>query len=358
MRGWSVQRALLGKEWQHNRGYFWITVVLLIYVPVLKSLYYLLRGGDAAREWAKQLAYIVNFHQMAMGPPPAFQDTMHILGVAVAILLGAILLGEERKGSLTCLLTTPVARREIVLTKFLFGTGTLLLAMGINFLFLSAMSGPLGLDLSLMTLIRWGLIMSLGLIGLFTLSLFASTATSGTLPAAGLSFLLIYLPGMLVAMVENTAVRYFHAPQLFSIKAQYAESYLTITNYLTGEHWSIVQHVDHLPGWRGIGVSSSRGPAPHLGLESGLLLLIIVILLGLSILVFELLSLDEQGAFFASHRTRQVFIILGGLLAGYIFIFPYCTTLSVFLSGLLVLILAVWGLFEWLPRKRTGIRSG
>jgi ABC-type transport system involved in multi-copper enzyme maturation permease subunit len=351
MRRWSVQRALLAKEWQHNRGYFWITAVLLVYVPVLKSLYYLLRGGDAAREWVKQLVYILNFHQMVMGPPPVSQDTMHILGVAVAILLGAILLGEERKGSLTYLLTTPVARREIVLTKFLFGTGTLLVAMGINFLFLSAMSGPLGLDLSLMTLIRWGLIMSLSLIGLFTLSLFVSTFTSGTMPAAGLSFLLIYLPGMLVAMLENTAARYFHVSELFSIKAQYVQGYLTFTDYITGEHWSIVHHVEHLPGWRTTGVSWSSGPPPHLGLESGVLLLGIVILLGLSILIFEHLSLDEQGAFFASHRPRQVFIILCALLAGYLLIFPYCTTLPIFLGWLFVMIIAVFGLFEWLPKK-------
>ncbi|MDD3365541.1 MAG: hypothetical protein PHZ03_11215, partial [Syntrophomonas sp.] len=66
--------------------------------------------------------------------------------------------------------------------------------------------------------------------------LFASTFTSGPLPAAGLSFFLIYLPGMLVALVENTAARYFHAPEIFSIKAQYVGSYLTITDQLfTGE---------------------------------------------------------------------------------------------------------------------------
>ncbi len=155
-------------------------------------------------------------------------------------------------------------------------------------------------------------------------------------------------------MLENTAARYFHASELFSIKAQYVGNYLTITDYLTGEHWSIVHHVEHLPGWRGTGVSSSSGPPPHLGLESGVLLLGIVILLGLSILIFEHLSLDEQGAFFASHRPRQVFVILVGLLAGYILIFPYCTTLPIFLGWLFVMIIAVFGLFEWLPKKLKG----
>ena len=351
MSRWRVLRALLAKEWQKNRGYFWVTAVLVIYGPVLQSLYYLMQGQDAAWGWGQQLAYMLGFQQRVMGPSPFSSNTLYLLGVAAAILLGALLLGEERKGSLTYLVTTPVSRRDIVLTKSLFGTGSILAAMGINLLFISAMSGSLGLDLSPMTLIRWGLIMSLGLIGLFTLSLFASTFTSGPLSAAGLSFLLVYLPGILVALVETTAARYFHVSESFSIKAQYVGNYLTITDYLTGEHWFMVQHVDHHNDWRMTGVSGVSGPAPHLGLESGLLLLVIAVLVGFAIIVFEHLSLDEQGTFFASHRPRQVFLVLGGLLAGYLFIFPSCTTLPAFLAGLCVIIIVMFGLFEWLPKK-------
>jgi len=351
MSRWRVPHALLAKEWQKNRGYFGVTVVLVIYGPVLQSLYYLLQGKDAAWGWGQQLAYMLGFQHRVMGPSPFSSNTLYLLGVAVAVLLGALLLGEERKGSLTYLVTTPVSRRDIVLTKFLFGTGTLLAAMGITLLFLSAMSGSLGLDLSPMTFVRWGLLMSLTLIGLFTLTLFTATFTSGPMPAAGLSFILIYLPGMLAAMVDSTAARYFHVPESFSIKAHYVANYLTITDYLTGEHWFVVQHVDHFPNWIMTGVSGSSGPAPSLGLESGMLLLITVILLGFAILVFEYISLDEQGAFFASNRTRRVFVILVGLLAGYIFIFPYCTTLPIFLGWLFVMIIAVFWLFEWLPKK-------
>lgn len=357
MRKWSAQRALLSKELHHNRGYFLVTAVLLIYVPVLKSMYYLLQGGKTVREWGLQLAYMVDFQQMVMGPPPLSQDAMPILAVAAAMLLGALLLGEERKGSLTYLVTTPVSRRNIVFTKFLSGTGTLLAAMGINTLFLIALSGPLGLDLSLTVLMRWGLIMSLGLISLFTMTLFASALTSGPLSAAGLSILLIYLPRMLAAMVDSIAARYLHVSELFSIKAQYVQQYLTIPAYLTGEHWYRVDHVDHM-GWIITGVSGvSSNIPPNLGLESGLLVLIIVILLALALLIFERLSLDEQGAFFAGHRIRQVFVTLGGLLAGYIFIFPLCSTLPVFLAGLLVLFIAFWGIFKWLPQKLAGIRA-
>ncbi|MEQ8201026.1 MAG: ABC transporter permease [Syntrophomonadaceae bacterium] len=352
MSRWRVVHALLAKEWQKNRGYFLVTAVLVIYGPVLQSLYYLLQGQDAARGWGQQLAYMLSFQYMVMGPSPFSSNTLYLLGVAAAILLGALLLGEERKGSLTYLLTTPVGRREIVLTKFLFGTGALLLAMAINLLFLSAISGSLGLDLGPMTLIRWGLLMSLSLVGLFTLSFFASTFTSGPLPAAGLSFILIYLPAMLAAMVENIAARYYHVSETFSINAQYVQRYLTIPAYLTGEHWFTIQHVDHHFDWRMTGVSMvSSAQPPNLGLESGILLLFIAAVVGFAVIVFEHLSLEEQGTFFASHRSRQIFLVLGGLLIGYLTIFPSCTTLPTLLAGLGVIIISTLGLFEWLPHR-------
>ncbi|MEN6327250.1 MAG: hypothetical protein ABFD18_13750, partial [Syntrophomonas sp.] len=75
--------ALLSKELRHNRGYFLVTGILLTYVPVMKSLFYQLQGGEKARIWAKQLEYILGFHQMIIRPESTVvaQDTMFTLGV-------------------------------------------------------------------------------------------------------------------------------------------------------------------------------------------------------------------------------------------------------------------------------------
>lgn len=357
MRKWNVLKALLSKELQHNRGYFLVALVLLIYVPVLKSLFYLLQGGKMVFAWGEQLSYMLYFYQLPVGPPPIPHNDLHYPGIIAAILLGALLLGEERKGSLSYLVTTPVSRRDIVLSKFLVGSITLLLAMGINTVFLISLSGSLGLNVDLMIFLRWGLIMGLGLVCIFTLSLFTSTFTSAVLPAAGLSFLLIYLPGALIAMLENIAARYFHASQSFSIKTLYLGEYLTITDYLTGDHWSIIHDIDHFADWRMYSYSSVSGPSPQLYMETIPLLLAILLLLGFAVIVLQRISLDEQGALFASPGTRRLFIGLGGLLFAYILAFPLCSTLILFLIWTIGIIIAFYGLGEYLPRRLRKART-
>lgn len=350
MRKWNVLKTLVGKELQHNRGYFLVALVLLIYGPVLKSLYYFGQGEAPAHKWGIQLAYMIHFNQSTMGLPPALDNTMYILAIMGSLLLGAILLGEEHKGSLGYLVTTPVSRRSILLSKFLVGSLTLLLAMGINMAFILTFSGALGIDAYSFLIPRWGLLMSLGLLSMFTLALFTSTFTSAVLPAASLSFLLMYLPRTLVVMAEQIAARYFQAPESFSIKAQYFTRYLTITDYLNGEHWNIIEHVTHDPGWRMYGVSGTSGPAPQLGSEIYPLLVAILFLLGLAIIVFDRISLEEQGSFFAGPGTRRLFIGLGGLLISYIVVFPWCNTLLIFLSWTIAIIIALYGLGEYLPQ--------
>ncbi|HWQ76832.1 MAG TPA: ABC transporter permease subunit, partial [Syntrophomonas sp.] len=327
MNRWRGQRALLQKELRHHRGYFLVALLLLIYVPVLKSLYYLGQGGGVTQQWGQCLTYMLNFYQLPMGPPPLLQGSLHVFWLAAPILLGALLLGEERKGSLAFLVTTPVSRGDIILSKFLAGSASLLLAMAVNGAFLLAMSETLGVGVGAAGILRWELIMSLGLIALFTLALFTSTFTASALPAAGISFVLIYVPGALIAMAENMAARYFNASQSFSIKAHYLANYLTITDYLTGEHWNVIQSVDHFSDWMMYGISGMIGPAPRLELETIPLALAIIGLLGLAVLIFNRISLEEQGVLFAGRRTRLVFIVLGGLLISYVLVFPICRTL-------------------------------
>lgn len=357
MRKLNVFKTLVGKELQHNRGYYLVALVLLIYGPVIKSLYYYGQGEAPVLKWGVQLAYMIHFNQSSMGLPPALDNTMYILAIMGSLLLGAILLGEEHKGSLGYLVTTPVSRRSILLSKFLVGSLTLLLAMGINMAFLFTFSGALGIDAYSFLIPRWGLLMSLGLLSIFTLSLFTSTFTSAVLPAASLSFLLMYLPRTLVLMAEQIAARYFQASESFSIKAQYIAGYLTITDYLNGEHWNIIEQVTHDPGWRMYGVMGTNGPAPQLEWETIPLILAILFLLGFAIIVFNRISLEEQGSLFAGPGTRRFFIGLGGLLFAYIVAFPLCSTLLLFLSWTIGSIITFYGLGEYLPQRLREARA-
>lgn len=345
--------TLLTKEFRHNRGYFLVAGILLCYVPVIKSVLYLMQGGIKAKICAKQLEYIIGFHQMIITPELTVvtHDTMITLGMAASILLGAILLGEERKGSLSYLVTTPVSRWGIVVSKFLAGTSVLVTVMAINIIFLGIIAKPIGLDMDWSEILRWGQVTTLYLITLFVLALFASILTASVLSGAVLSYFLIYLPRMLVAMVENIAARYFQASQYFSIKAQYIASYLTVTDYVNGQHWITIHSVDHDYSWRWYGVGSGSGTMPNLLMEIVLLLLGIMILLLFAILIFQRLSLEKQGRFFAGPFIRKVLIGMIGLLAGYLFIFPVCRTLPMFLAGLLMMIAAFYVVFELLPNR-------
>jgi hypothetical protein len=69
-------------------------------------------------QWGEQLTYMLNFYQLPMGPPPLSQSSLHVIWLAAPILLGALLLGEERKGSLSYLVTTPVSPMTLYLVNF------------------------------------------------------------------------------------------------------------------------------------------------------------------------------------------------------------------------------------------------
>lgn len=344
-------QVLLRKEWQHNRGFFLVTGLLLMYVPTLKSLYYILAKPSQVVSWGGQLDYMLGFYQQ-LHPHFASIGDMHSLAILGVILLGALLLGEERRGGLTYLVTTPVRRRDIILAKFIAGMVTIILAMLANLLLVLVFSRQLGLEIGTAGLLRWILVAALTLLCLFTLVLLVSTFTAGVLQAGALGYFLIFLPGVMVAMLEHVAARYFSAAETFSIKLNYLASYLTITDYLNGDHWMRILGVDYHAGWRMSGYTGTNGPAPNLALESLILLLAIGLLLFLAVIIFERVSLEEQGRLFASHQARRFFIILAGLVAGYLFLFPPSSSLAIFLVALLATTAGFYFLLEWLPHRR------
>lgn len=348
MKSMGVMKALLEKELRHNRGYLLAAGVLSLYVPVFKSLLILLRSPEAALQWGRQLDNMIQFYQ---AHAPGFSaENLHLAGVAAAILLGALLLGEERRGGLYFLVTTPVSRPDIIVSKFLVGWGTIMILAGINYLFLTLCADPLGLTSSQPQITRWALISGLAYAAIFSLVLFTSAFTSGVLAAAGLGWVLMYVPGMLLALAENVAARYFLASQEFSIQMINLSRYLTLPDYLNGEHWMWISQVHHTDSWRYYTVSYGSGLVPGQGTEILLLVLGSLVFLILAVATFARVSLDETGTVFASPRARKIAILVSGLIVANILVFPPCTTLGGFMLGWLVLTMMLLGAVEWRPR--------
>lgn len=341
-----LNKALLWKEWRQNRGYFLLAGLLLTYVPVLKSLYFLVSGSAAVSEWGNHLNHMMHFQQ-GMANPAGYSAVMETWGMVVVILLGALMLGEERKGSLNYLASTPVSRRQIILAKFLAGSGVILLAMMVNSGFLMGMDFLLELPYTGLDVLNWAVLTSFVFLGMYTLTLMTSTFTANVLAAGGLSFGLMFLPRVVVSLIAISAYRYFSASQSFLIKAHYLGSYLTLTDYLTrfgrdGIITSIEVHGSFTA------VASSGSVALNIGNEGLFLIFGILFLLFLAVVIFERDSLEPGGTIFASRSARRCCEIVVTLLLGWGLALSWATSLGEFclyVAGFSLVVLVLLELF-------------
>ena len=302
-----LNRGLLWKEWRQNRWYFLLTGLLLAYVPVLKSLYFLSLGSKPVSEWG-HLNYIAGF---AQGRGTAMEPW----SMVAVILLGALMLGEERKGSLNYLVSTPASRGQIILAKFLVGSGVILLVMMVNSVFLLGMDNLFPVSYTRMDVLHWAVLTSLVFLGLYTLTLMASTFTSNVLAAGGLGFGLIFLPQTVIHLITVTAGKYFSASQSFLIKAHYLGSYLTLPDYLTRLGREAINTSDVHGSW--LGLTSTGSIHPDIWTEGLYLFLMILVLLLVAIVIFERSSLEPGGTIFASRRARRCGEITLTILLGW-----------------------------------------
>ncbi len=318
--------GLLWKEWRQNRGYFLLAGLLLTYVPVLKSLYFLVAGSTVISKWGYHLDNMIHFQQgMGNMGYSSFMETWGMM--LVAILLGALMLGAERKDSLSYLVSTPVSRRQIILVKFLTGSAVILLAMMINCSFLWGMDLFWGVPFTGGDVLNWGVLASLVLLGLYTLSLMTSTFTANVLAAGGLSFILIFLPRAVVSLITVTVGRYFSASQLFLIKSHYLGSYLTLTDYLTRSGRDRIMSIQDTGPI--IAIASSGSLPLDIGKESLFLVIGILFLLFLAIIIFEQVSLEPGGKIFASRSARRCCEITVTVFVGWGLVLSWFSSASV-----------------------------
>jgi len=348
----KTMKGLLEKEWRHNRGYFLTTLLIIIYAPVIKTIIHLLGSGNGLAQWLQELNYAIHFGS-GIRHPSSYTGIMEWLPFAGPVLLGLIVLGKEQQGSLKYLVSTPVSRGQIVLAKFFPGAAVIVLGMLVNVLFLTGLTWLYPMPFNSIDTLNWALLAgSLGL-AYFTMALMTATFTTGILGAGAVVFMLGLLPGMFTSMMENIAARYFAVSQSVSIKIYTIGSYFNLQDYITRSKRYITQ-VDHFDNSSITGIATGwyGGMVPDYLLESGLLLVGVLVFLVLSVIIFERISLSTGGSIFVSSSARKTVLVIVALFISYLLVFPRAETLVPFIIFFVILAGLIYIGMEYLYRCR------
>jgi ABC-type transport system involved in multi-copper enzyme maturation permease subunit len=322
-------KGLLEKEWRHNRGYFLTTLLIIIYAPVIKTMFHLFRGGANIEQWLQELNYALTFG-VGMAHPPVYSGLLQWIPALGALLLGVIILGEERKGGLNYLVSTPVSRWQIILAKFFPGAGVVILSMLVNGLFLVGLGSFQPVSYNTINVFNWCLLTGATCLCIFTAALMVSTFTSGVLAAGVVCYFLNVLPGMVMAMIEHIGARYFALAESVSIKLCKLGSYLTMSDYINHSERHITS-LKHDNNWITSCVSSTGGLGPDYLLDSCILLAGVLLFLILAIIIFERFSLQTGGTIFATGSARKTALAVGVLIISFWLVFPRVETLLKFI---------------------------
>jgi ABC-type transport system involved in multi-copper enzyme maturation permease subunit len=345
-------RVLLEKEFYHNRGYHLVAVLLFIFGPVVATLIAWLTGSLSSRVYF--LYSMLHFGSAEQAGPVSYSGTGMTLFWITSILLGSLLLGEERKGSLNYLVSTPVSRREIMVAKFMAGAGAIIFAMGINSLFLAGLSMIHPVPYTGQDVLNWALLLTSACLAFFTLALMVSTFTAGVLSAGMVTFFLSYLPSAVISLADTAAARYFDISESLSIKLYYLGSYLSIGDYITRNSREQVTSIDHWENSMMKGIATNGVLPPDYMLESLFLLLGVVILLFLAVKIFERAALELVGSVFASSTARRVSLAIVIIFIYYMIVFPRTDTLLRFILYMLLLCLATYKAIKLICRRLYG----
>ncbi len=327
----AAMKGLLDKEWRHSRGYMLVTLILMVYAPVIISLFSILKGDAALSQWGQELNYALHFGTNLMERfPEGYSGLMEWLPFTGAVLLGIIMLGTEQQSGLKYLVSTPVSRRQIILSKFIPGAATILIAMLINALFLIGLDWIYPMPFESRDVLNWTMLAGALSLAFYTLGLMAATFSVGVLAAGVVVFLLNILPGMLTGMIGNIAARYFAVSQAASVRIYTIGSYFNLHDYIS-RNGRDIDYIQHYTNFITItGVSSNSIKSPDYLLESGLLLIGVLLFLLLAVIIFERVSLSAGGTTFLSSGVRKAGLVIGATYIAYILVFSRAESLLAF----------------------------
>lgn len=226
-------RTLLWKDWKNSMA------MILLYFGMIFQIYplTLLRGLAKATEHKRQsaLAYIV----YRFGRPPSGLTLIVVMSV---VLLGSLLLGEERKRSTyNLLLAMPFSRKQIFISKYILGVGSVIAVYLINGLLLAiilASNSELRTFLSAQRISSWVLSQMVIMVTILSFT-FVFAAMTGTIAASTvLTGIFLIFPEGFVELIQINLGRiygYFYVYDILSPYGHFSRA-ITLVSYAADNH--------------------------------------------------------------------------------------------------------------------------
>ncbi len=336
-----IHKGLLWKEWRQNKGYLLAAFILLAYFPLFKPLGIIFFKGLISLP-VRQMSVTYNelyrwSNDMQMIMANTSSNSFIPVTIVGLVLLGAIVLGEERKGSIDYLVTTPVSRAEIIINKYLLGLGAVVVAVLLNTWFLLLLKWGFFSSIAYQyeEVLWWAMVIGALYIAIYSLAFMVSTFSGNVLAAGVFTGFLMLLPTLiqtiLMDIVSLTGPAYKTAGMTEKIF-----SYLYITSYLDA-HSQINYHL-------------------------GILLLLILagLFLLLSIKIFTINPLEKKGELFLFGNFKH----MGQIFIAFMSAFFHATTNAESILNMILLFIfyflmvyIVIGLIYWLlSYLRVGIK--
>jgi ABC-type transport system involved in multi-copper enzyme maturation permease subunit len=292
-----AMKGLLWKEWTQNRWYFLLAFLALGLQPSWGALNYgINQQGNIAIAWAFGIKQIL----------VAGSSAMETTAMVVAVFLAALMLTGERGNGLNYLVTTPVSRREIIISKFIGGSLALIIIMFlISLSFIVAIKWyPAGYKVS--EVINWSVITTLALLCLFSLGLWVASFTQGIVIVTLITAVIMALPWIFISMATQVYGQYYLLSASLELKLRYLQTYFFIPNYISREGYFIASSHG--------GLITGGANAPFYPLEITVLVLISGFCLWGAIKMLERNPLESPGEILLWGSFRQIGMILIALL--------------------------------------------
>lgn len=293
-------KGLLWKEWHQYRWYFVLALVLISAEPILTPLSIQIgKLSNSAYAWSVGIKHI-----LATG----FSTTETTLMVGV-VLLAALMLAGERGGTLNYLVTAPVSRRQIIISKFISGSLAIIAIMSVISLFFVAAQELQPALYSVQEVLNWAVITTGALLCLFSLTLLAASFCQGILSSALITMLIVGLPGILISIASQVLRQLGTLSAGMELKLRYLGTYLFIPDYISRDGRYI---------WDSNGNLVIDRVNPDYPLEIILLLLAAGLCLWLAIKAFEKNPLERQGEILLFGNFKQVGMVFISFLTAMI----------------------------------------
>ncbi|MEA4924247.1 MAG: ABC transporter permease subunit [Syntrophomonadaceae bacterium] len=206
-------RGLLWKELRENARLFVLAFILISWENLLYPVIsWLLMRGETFEKWSSSL--------LAMMDPNASGTSFMVqIGIIISVALGVLMLSHERSGSLEYLISTPVKREEIIISKFISGSLALAGIMFINaaVIVLVLTIGPTVAVTKTMVM-GWFFSLTIAWVCLFALGLMASTLCRNFVVAGFAVLFVVTLPGIITQFACQVVTHFFDASGKLALK--------------------------------------------------------------------------------------------------------------------------------------------